>query len=728
MKTPLAQLIPLLARGLAPTAAIASGLLSLQALGAQGDLDPTFGDVGRVGPMIDFDGPAWSLLPQDDNEILFAGGDFDATCVGSLCDFGFDVHFNHFIFDASGFVGELSSSGLLDMRSDGGVLLNTQVLDVVKQPDGKVIAVGRTAISDGRRQTPDTSTLTVFRLSRDGSLDPTFGVAGVFRLATSQDDYHMGTSVALGPDGSIVVAGVRLPGQEPIVLRLLETGALDNAFGVSGVFIGGNSAGQGRVADIRVYVVLTGGGYRITQSRPGTETLVIALTADGTLDNDFGVSGVTSLETPSGDPLLGNSMVAQSDGRLLVVGTAGGQGFAVRLLRDGRRDRSFSTNAVTGAMTDATAVVRDDNGSILVAGRGPAGAPGALIMRLQANGELDALFGRDGSTWIDLPSDHPSDPVIRDLTVLPDGRVLAAGGDDGTLPPHPFVIRLLGDVGGESPGVLGVADRVIAVKEQSHKAVVTVRRMGGDSGQVSVSYQTAAGDPIPATGGQDYTQVAGRLTWEDRDIREQQIEVPIASNDSSPEDHESFRVVLGDVQGGVGLGTRNATVDILADGGDPAGQFAIETQGPVVDEADGPASVLVHRIDYFKGEVSVTLTPIGGTATAGDDFDPQPVTVSWTDGDSASKVMSILIRNDATAEPFEAFTVELSNPTGGAIVGPRSSATITIWASDQPTPPPPSGSSGGGGFGFLSLLLLAAARFLRPPWVAESGGRLKREA
>ena len=46
--------------------------MSPPALGAAGDLDPSFGAVGRAGPILN--GPAWSLQPLDDGTLLLAGG------------------------------------------------------------------------------------------------------------------------------------------------------------------------------------------------------------------------------------------------------------------------------------------------------------------------------------------------------------------------------------------------------------------------------------------------------------------------------------------------------------------------------------------------------------------------------------------------------------------------------------------------------------------------------
>ena len=60
MKTKTANLVPLIATGIVPTATLTSALVSPPALGATGDLDPSFGAVGRLGPILN--GPAWSLL------------------------------------------------------------------------------------------------------------------------------------------------------------------------------------------------------------------------------------------------------------------------------------------------------------------------------------------------------------------------------------------------------------------------------------------------------------------------------------------------------------------------------------------------------------------------------------------------------------------------------------------------------------------------------------------
>ncbi len=534
MKKPLARLIPLLARGLAPTAAVASGLLSPVAIGASGDLDPTFADVGRLADF-DYGGPAWSLELLDE-DVIVAGGE---ECLGWDCGYYYDYAYN--------FVDRVTATGSLDPGFDGARLENVEVLDVAVQSDGKAIAVGRT-IEDHRGR----SALTVFRLEREGPLDPTFGDAGIFRSTSGR--LNTANAVALDPDGRILVAG--LQDTRLIVTRLLRDGAVDDSFGSSGTFLGPVSDAGGRMHILRT----GGGGYRITWNA-ANRCSVIALTASGAQDASFGSGGIALIDGPQGTTARCNSMAAQSDGKLLLAGQADERGFARRLLTNGEADSSFATENVADVMQNATALAVGADDSVLVAGRGPVGVSGALVVRLQADGELDVLFGNAGSTWIDLPSYGDSAPEIHDMTVLPDGRVVAAGGH--YYGAYPFVVRLLGEQAADAPGVVGVKLANLAIEEASQQAVVTVRRTGGDTGSISVDYQTVVNDWELATAGVDFTHVTGRLTWDDGDAGERQIIVPIAMNDADPEPSEWFTVALSDVQGGAGLGTRNATIEII---------------------------------------------------------------------------------------------------------------------------------------------------------------------
>ena len=209
------------------------------------------------------------------------------------------------------------------------------------------------------------------------------------------------------------------------------------------------------------------------------------------MDESFGSGGYAELRTSriaSFMTMNCSSLGAQPDGRLLVAGSEGGRGFAIRLTANGVRDTEFSADAVADAMTHATAMAVGGDGSMLVAGDS-SGVAGAVIVRLQASGEPDPRFGKAGTTWVDLPADFGSAPVVHDIKLLADGGALLAGGDESA-GASPFVVRLIGDDGRAGPGVVGVMHASVVATEQSGQAIVTVRRTGGASGEVSVSYGT----------------------------------------------------------------------------------------------------------------------------------------------------------------------------------------------------------------------------------------------
>ncbi len=687
---PLVKLIPLLVRGVAPAAAITLGLSPATTVSAPGDLDPSFGDFGRVAPIMDFAGEVWSAQALGVDGTLIAGGEEQ----GSYSFFyGFPT--------LSSFVGELAGDGSPISSFVPDPLPQTEVLDSALLPDGSLIAVGQSLVANHYK-------LTVAKLSSSGTLDASFGTKGIFQLDSMQKD-HKGASVTVDPDGRIVVAGAQASPAALLVVRLQANGVLDDSFGTSGVYTGPSSA----FGNDAINIVGTGSGYRVSTS----DCAIIGLTAAGKPDTTFGSGGTANAH--AGHTLTCNVLVAQPDGRLLAAGADGAHGYATRLLANGAVDPTFSSTALAAGTSNASAlaVAGDGSGAIVVAGFDPASTDATVVMRLQANGQLDTGFGRAGTTLIDLPSDTGTYPVVHDLLWHPDGSVVAVGGD--YVFGSPFAVRLLGTGGADVPGVVGATQANVTTNEQSSEVIVKVRRTGGAAGAVSVAYQTQVVDAnsSPATSALDFGAVSGRLTWNDGDTAEQEIHVPILA-DSITEESEYFHVQLTDPQGGAGLGTRNATVEIQPDGS-PFGQFEVSVDTPTVSEG-APAQVSVIRNFYTSGAVSVILTPVAGTASAGSDFDPTPVTVSWADGEGGPKTVKINIPADLFAEPNETFSLKLSNPTGGALLGPRSTADVTIAASAAQ---PPSSGGGGGSLGMLGLLLLGAVKFLQ---LALSPGRRRR--
>ena len=91
------------------------------------------------------------------------------------------------------------------------------------------------------------------------------------------------------------------------------------------------------------------------------------------------------------------------------------------------------------------------------------------------------------------------------------------------------------------------------------------------------------------------------------------------------------------------------------------------------------AEVTVHRTGNSSGTVGVTASTVaGGSATAGADFTATTTVLTWEDGDISPKTFTIAVLPDSLAEPDETVMLQLSAPTGGAIPGSQTAATLTI--------------------------------------------------
>jgi MYXO-CTERM domain-containing protein len=261
--------------------------------------------------------------------------------------------------------------------------------------------------------------------------------------------------------------------------------------------------------------------------------------------------------------------------------------------------------------------------------------------------------------------------------------------------------------------LLGAIFGRVEAREAEGHAIVTVERIAGRTGAVSIGYSTFAfpASDTAAIAGADFTPVQGRLTWADGDYSERQIVVPLIAETGGVERTEAFEVRLDDARGG-GLALDRATVNIVGDAS-PAGMFRIEARSAFREE-EGSVLVIVHREDYRKGEVSVLVSVTGGTAQAGSDYRfPAPVRLTWRDGETTAKTANIGLVNDANTESQETIEVSLSDATGGALIGTAKSVTVAINDDDSVVGGSSGSSGGGGSAGGPLAFLTAAAAWLR---------------
>jgi parallel beta-helix repeat protein len=119
------------------------------------------------------------------------------------------------------------------------------------------------------------------------------------------------------------------------------------------------------------------------------------------------------------------------------------------------------------------------------------------------------------------------------------------------------------------------------------------------------------------------------------------------------------------------------------------GQFAFSPVGTTLTEANANVTLTVVRTGGAIGTVTVDYATANGTAASGSDYTAKSGTLTFANGET-SKSISVSVLDDAVYEGAEKFSVVLSNPTGGAILGAASAAEITI--NDNETPPSISGS------------------------------------
>jgi uncharacterized delta-60 repeat protein len=182
-----------------------------------GQLDGGFNGSGKLVTSIsDGEDAAESVLVQPDGKIVVAG-----RCIGLNGDVGFCL-------------ARYTELGQLDpgFNTVGTVLTqitsNAAAFSIALQPDGKIVAAGTCFNAPA-----SASAFCVARYRSDGQLDPSFNNTGVVTTTIVHGGAvtSLGRSVAIQPDGKIVVAGQCFDADARFCLaRYRSDGALDTSF------------------------------------------------------------------------------------------------------------------------------------------------------------------------------------------------------------------------------------------------------------------------------------------------------------------------------------------------------------------------------------------------------------------------------------------------------------------------------------------------------------------
>ena len=194
---------------------------------------------------------------------------------------------------------------------------------------------------------------------------------------------------------------------------------------------------------------------------------------------------------------------------------------------------------------------------------------------------------------------------------------------------------------GDEPGVLRFATGSASVGEGAGTVQLTVQRVSGDDGAVSVSWATGGGNATP---GSDYEVSGGTLTWGDNDDDPRQISVAIF-DDGNDESNETFNVTLSNPTGGATLGSpATATVTINDnDSGPPPPPPP--PPGPCVEDAE----TLCLNDGRFRVTVDWTVPGSGGGAGQAIPYTPDSGFFWFFNEDNLEMMIKVL---DACAPPL----------------------------------------------------------------------------
>jgi uncharacterized delta-60 repeat protein len=410
---------------------------------SNGSLDKTFGNGGIVITNIGGIDKAYSMGIQSDGKILVTGySEFDNNSVSVLVRYttngSLDTTFGYggsanggqfviqnddkILIEVSNSKGSsipltrYTSNGILDTTfcNGNGIATNFFGYSFAIQSDEKILLLGSLFAND-------TFISVLVRYTSNGSLDSTFGSGGTLIMPIRT--YHFDYSIAIQSNGKIVVAyNIKNDTSNVFALtRYTINGILDSTFGNGGT----GTTPIGFSFSSRSIAIQSNDKIVVACASFDGDTIALArYNTNGSLDNNFGNSGVISTTIAIGFSYFSISIAIQSDGKILVAGTINSDFGLLRYTTIGILDTSFNDFGIiitnVGIINhndkcNATAIQSD--GKILVAGT----SNGEFtLIRYNVNGSLDTTFGIGGIVAA------PIYGFSNSIAIQNDGKILMA--------------------------------------------------------------------------------------------------------------------------------------------------------------------------------------------------------------------------------------------------------------------------------------------------------------
>lgn len=337
----------------------------------------------------------------------------------------------------------------------------------ILQPDGRILVVGTSREGNLDR-------FAICRRWPDGSPDLTFGDQGLVTTSIASYSDHAFT-VRLQQDGKILVAGNAYIESNPVcmtvhfaVARYLPHGILDPSFGNNGIVHLSISTCYDLVYDIDIEdngkILLSGLGWG------GWSLALVRLMPDGALDTSFGDNGILRIEeNPPGNSI--NLVRTYPGNKILIAGTLGfyDRDFLAMLNDNGDIDTTFGLNGFDTTDISIRSITVLPDGKILAAGEKPMETTSDMaIARYEPDGSYDFTFGQNGLTVIEIPG---SSEAATCISLNENNKIFVSGiATDST--DLAFCASLYPD-GGVDTSYLEHGSRIFTTNDDSGTSILT---------------------------------------------------------------------------------------------------------------------------------------------------------------------------------------------------------------------------------------------------------------
>ncbi len=664
-----------------------------------------------AGSGVYYDDPGWpevhALGLLSDGKIVAAGVMQGVRTGESAADPGDHLVSNSIVrFNADGTIDSgFQTAGTTPWP--GGQL--NYIEHVTVQPDDKIIACGGFGGIRDSASGPTVKRPGVARFNVDGSLDVSFALnPAEFGVPAGADNIRgQFFQTALDSHGGVLIAGklywgpLYPPAGETVVLaRLNADGSRDSTFlpvlpadlsGVSGVVV--EPSGK-----------ITALGSR---GANGATPWMARFAPDGTPDASFAPD--PALTRIAARPLevdpLGRYLVSTRDGAAYAENTL------VRLLGDGSLDPSFEATAtyvdspVSGDFSSFLVHTTSHDGKVYTGsffdrvngvatvkiaafgGDSDPDAPGVVQFAAvdwsaaESAGVLRVALTRSGGTaggaTASLALSYGS-ATAADLS-LPSPDVTFPDGTGGTLW---ISLPLTHDPAatGDKTAVLQLSGVSGAAKGSRDAANLIIRDVDATPLIVRqpASLFVKPGHPFRLSAGFSSAALPLSYQWFFNGVAIPGATALVfaASAADAATHNGSYALTATNANGSVTTAAANVTVKnpaILA--------FAAATANVV--ENEGPLLLTLRRSGSDVGAVSIGVAFENLSAVSPDDYTAATATVTWADGDSADKTVSIPIIDNSTAAAAKNFRVFLTAPSADAEAGAVNSVLVTILDDDS---------------------------------------------